>query len=226
MPARIIFVTANDTGAGKTVLTSLLARRLLDQGRHVRALKPVCSGGRSDARRLSLALRHTVDIDALNPWYFAAPIAPVLAARKEGKRLRLKSLAAFIRGAAASCELLLVEGAGGLLSPLGENCSSLDLIEHLRARPVVVCPNRLGAVNQIALVLRALPLRLRSRAVVVLMAPRKADAATSSNAPLIREVTGNKPVEFPRVLKPADLTGALQESKIRRAVDTVLRRLA
>ena len=58
-------------------------------------------------------------------------------------------------------DVLLIEGAGGLLSPLGENFNSRDLIVALRATPIVVAQNRLGAVNQVLLTLEALPKNLR-----------------------------------------------------------------
>jgi dethiobiotin synthetase len=226
MSARIVLVTANDTGVGKTVLTSLLTRRLVDPGgQRVAALKPVCSGGRGDAVRLRMALRKSVALEAINPWHFKTPIAPTLAARKEGKRLRLESMIAFIRGAAAGCDLLLVEGAGGLLSPMGEDFTSLELIGQLRAIPIVVCPNRLGAVNQVALVLAALPSQVRRKAVVVLMETRRQELAAETNAKLIRKFTGTQPIEFPRVPRPDDLTGSLRNAAVRRAVDVVIRRL-
>ena len=83
---------------------------------------------------------------------------------------------------------VLVEGAGGLLSPLGENFDSRDLITALRATPVIVAPNQLGVVNHIRLTLEALPKNFRAKAVVVLMTPAKPDSATASNAGLLQKL--------------------------------------
>lgn len=182
-----LFVTGTDTGVGKTVLTVLLACHLRATGLRVAAFKPVCSGGRDDARRLRAALGGTLTLDEINPWHFRAPLAPLLAARREGKRVRLAEVVAHVRELRRHCDVLLVESAGGLLSPLGEGFDSRDLILSLRATPVVVGANRLGAVNQIRLVLAALLGASAARAHVVLSATRKADAASQTNAALLAE---------------------------------------
>ena len=153
----MFFITGTDTGVGKTVLTALLARYLRERGVNVAALKPVCSGGRDDARVLHAAFNGALTLDEINPWHFHAPVAPLLAARRERKRVRLADVLAHLRVMHERFDVLLVEGAGGLLSPLGEDFNSRDLIAALRATPIVVCPNRLGVVNQVLLTLEALP---------------------------------------------------------------------
>src|ERR1700690_504574 len=152
-----LFITGTDTGAGKTVLTALLARFLRECGVKAAALKPVCSGGRGDARALHAALDGALTLDEINPWHFRAPLAPLLAARRERKQVVRADVLAHVRTMQERFEVVLIEGAGGLLSPLGVNFDSRDLIAALRATPMVVCPNRLGAVNQILLTLCALP---------------------------------------------------------------------
>ena len=186
-PARILFVTGTDTGVGKTVFAALAAILLRQQRRRVAALKPICSGGRDDARLLHAAAGKVLKLDEVNPWHFRAALAPVLAARKEKKRLRLREVASQIRRAAKRFEVVIVEGAGGLLSPLGEGFDSRDLIQALDATPIIVCPNKLGAVNQVRLVLEALPRTIAPRARVVLMNPPRPDAASRTNPELLKE---------------------------------------
>ncbi len=157
MKRTTFFITGTDTGVGKTVLTALLARYLRERGVNAAALKPVCSGGRDDARVLHAALNGALTLEEINPWHFRAPLAPVLAARRERKQVKLPQVVAHLRAIQERFDVLLVEGAGGLLSPLGEDFNSRDLIESLGATPIVVCPNRLGAVNQVLLTLEALP---------------------------------------------------------------------
>ena len=82
------FITGTDTGVGKTVLTTLLTRFLCERGSNVAALKPVCSGSRADARALRTAMNGALTLDEINPWHFRAPIAPLLAARKENRRAK------------------------------------------------------------------------------------------------------------------------------------------
>jgi dethiobiotin synthetase len=187
MQPTIIFITGSDTGVGKTLLAALLTRFLRARGVNVAALKPVCSGGRSDARLLRAASGGLLTLDEVNPWHFRAPVAPVLAARRERKQLKLLPVVAHIRALQKRFDVLLVEGAGGLLSPLGVDFDSRDLIAALRAKPMMVCSNRLGAVNQVLLTLAALPPGVAAGTHVVLMSPPKPDAATKWNAGLLAE---------------------------------------
>src|SRR5580692_10831432 len=131
-----LFITGTDTGVGKTALTVLLVKFLRARGVNAAALKPVCSGSRDDARKIFKAMNGAISLDEINPWYFRAAIAPLLAARRENKIVKLSQVLARIRAMQKRFDVLLVEGAGGLLSPLGENFSSRDLIVALRAIPI------------------------------------------------------------------------------------------
>jgi dethiobiotin synthetase len=185
----MIFITGTGTGVGKTVLTALLAEFVGSRGLRVAALKPVCSGGRGDARRLHAALGGALSLDQVNPWHFRAAIAPLLAARRERKRVTLGPVLAHLRQVRQRFEVVLIEGAGGLLSPLGAGFNSRDLISALEATPIVVAPNQLGVVNHILLTLEALPEGLRHQAKVVLMSPPMPDSAMASNARLLRQLS-------------------------------------
>src|SRR5476649_1528457 len=163
-----LFITGTDTGVGKTVLTALLVKFLRGRSVNAAALKPVCSGGRGDARKIFAAMDGALSLDEVNPWHFRAPVAPLLAARRENKKVKLSQVVAHARAMQKRFDILLVEGAGGLLSPLGENFNSRDLILALRAMPIIVAQNKLGAVSQILLTLEALPEKSRSKSRVVL----------------------------------------------------------
>ncbi len=184
---QILFITGTDTGVGKTVFAALATVYLRQQGFQVAALKPLCSGGRDDARQLRAAAGKVLALDEVNPWHFRAPLAPVLAARQEKRRVRLREVVAQIRRVAKRFEVVVVEGAGGLLSPMGEDFDSRDLIAALKATPVIVGSNKLGAVNQVRLVLAALPRGTARRARIVLVNPPKPDAASRTNLELLRE---------------------------------------
>ena len=77
---QILFITGTDTGVGKTVFAALSTVYLRQNGFRVAALKPLCSGGRDDARVLHAAAGKVLSLDEVNPWYFRAPLAPLLAA--------------------------------------------------------------------------------------------------------------------------------------------------
>ena len=189
---RTIFITGTDTGAGKTVLTALLVEFLRARGVNTVALKPICSGGRDDARKLRAAMNGALTLDEINPWHFRAPIAPLPAARRERKQVRLSEALAHIRAMQKRFDVLLIEGAGGLLSPLGEQFNSRDLILALRATPLVVAQNRLGMVNQVLLTLEGLPETFRRKTKLVLMSPPRPDASTRVNTELVAEFFADK----------------------------------
>jgi dethiobiotin synthetase len=217
MKRTTFFITGTDTGVGKTVLTALLARYLRERGVSAAALKPICSGGRDDARALRAAMNGALTPDEINPWHFRASLAPLLAARRERRRVGLADVLAHVRTMQKRFNVLLVEGAGGLLSPLGENFDSRDLIAALRATPIVVCPNRLGAVNQVLLTLAALPRSASCRARVVLISPSKPDASTSTNVSLLAEFLDAKRIFcLPRLGGRFDPEKVLKDSRIRR----------
>ncbi|MEJ0088236.1 MAG: dethiobiotin synthase [Limisphaerales bacterium] len=182
-----LFITGTDTGVGKTVLTALLTGFLRESGVNAAALKPICSGGRDDARTLHAAMNGALTLDEINPWHFRAAIAPSHAAKLESKSVSLAEVVAHSRALQKRFDVLFVEGAGGLLSPLGENFDSRDLMVALRAMPIIVAQNKLGTLNHILLTLEALPKNLRAKAHIVLMSPPKPDASTKTNAILLAD---------------------------------------
>lgn len=199
----VIFVTGTDTGIGKTVFTVSLLKSLRRKNLAVAGLKPVCSGGRDDARKIFAALNGALPLDEINPWYFRAPLAPSLAARQEGKTVKLQQIITHVHRIQKRFEFVVIEGAGGLLSPLGENFDSRDLILKLRALPVIIAPNRLGVVNHILLTLEALPKTVRSRARVVFMPAPGRDVSAKTNAKLLAEYFDGKRIFSGGRLDPA-----------------------
>ena len=216
--SQTFFITGTDTGVGKTVLTALLAAFLRERGVRVAALKPVCSGGRSDARSIRDSLGGALSLDEINPWHFRAPIAPVLAARMEKRRLEKRQVVEHIRKFQKTHDVVLVEGAGGLLSPLGGDFDSRDLIMALGASPVIVAVNKLGVVNHVLLTLEALPKRLGGKAPVLLMATRRPDAASPSNWGLLKEAGLRNLFQIRWLGEPYSLGKVLQDREIRKTL--------
>ncbi|MGA2030044.1 MAG: dethiobiotin synthase [Verrucomicrobiota bacterium] len=218
------FITGTDTGVGKTVLTALLVQSLRKRGVNAAALKPICSGNRNDARKIFAAMNGILSLDEINPWHFRAPIAPLLAARCENKKVKLSQVLAHIRSMQKRFDVLLIEGAGGLLSPLGENFNSRDLIAALRATPIVVGQNRLGAVNQILLIIISLPRNAATKARVVLMSPEKPDISANSNATLIAEFFDAKRIFLlPRLGKNAGTVRALKNRRVKQTLRALVK---
>ena len=223
MGSRILFITGTDTGVGKTVLTSLLARHLRERGVAVAALKPICSGGRADARVLHSSQNGAVTLDEINPWHFRAPLAPLLAARREHRRVELANVLAHVRSVQRRFDVVLMEGAGGLLSSLGEEFNARDLIIALRAVPIIVCPNRLGVVNHVLLTLEALPRAVARRAPVVLMSSRRPDLASRTNPRFLAGILGPDRVHELPLLSVARGSGrALANVRVRQVLEALL----
>ena len=219
MKSRVLFVTGTNTSVGKTVLSSLLTRYLLDSGTTVHAVKPLCAGGRDDAVALRAAQGNRLTLDEVNPWHFQSSVTPLLAARRRRKKIKLEDVLQFLDQAKKGADLLLVEGAGGLLSPLGEGFSSRELILATKATPVIVCPNRLGAINLSRLVLEALPAAARKRAQVALICRPHADSSTQTNGAMIREFAGGNAVhEFPWLGSIVNTAAVKLDGKLKRAL--------
>ncbi|HEX7655234.1 MAG TPA: dethiobiotin synthase, partial [Verrucomicrobiae bacterium] len=176
-----------------------------------------------DAEQIYAALEGKVPLATINPWHFRAPLAPVLAARREGKAVPLSKILKHIRAVQAAYDLTLVEGAGGLLSPLGEGYDSRDLILKLAARPVIVAQNRLGLVNHLRLTLAALPPPVRRRSHVVLMSPETPDLAAASNRELLADyVPSERLHDLPWLGRPVLPAVALRRRSVRRVLERLL----
>lgn len=218
-----VVVTGTGTGVGKTVLSGLLVRRLVRRGQTVRAFKPLCSGGRGDALVLEAALGGIQGLDEINPWHFDAPLSPALAARLERRRVDLAQVLAHVRTHAVGAGLVLVEGAGGLLSPLTADGDTRDLLRRLRAIPVLVASNRLGVLHDVRAALTCLPPGVRRRTPVVLMAPAEADASTARNARCLSEFhPADRIVEIPRVSGAIQSGAGAPSAALNRRLDRIL----
>src|ERR1700742_4055293 len=126
---KIIFITGTDTGVGKTIFTGLFVHHLRATGVHALAMKPFCSGGRGDVRVLRAMQDAELTEDEINPFYFPEPIAPLVSARQHKRNISLNEVLRRINKIARQCECLLIEGAGGLMVPLGEKYFVSDVIQ-------------------------------------------------------------------------------------------------
>jgi dethiobiotin synthetase len=151
-----LFVTGTDTGVGKTHVAALIARHLTRSGLRVGVYKPAASGCRreqglvvsDDALLLWEAAGRPCELEWVCPQRFLAPLAPHLAAREEGKRLDPDRLRTGLNHWLRHSDVVLVEGAGGLMSPLGDEEYVADLACDFGFPLVVVARNALGTINQ------------------------------------------------------------------------------
>jgi dethiobiotin synthetase len=230
--SRILFITGTDTGVGKTLLTALLLAHLRSQGQHAIALKPFCSGTRADAELLHSLQDGDLSLDEINPFYFSEPIAPLVAARIHRRRIPLAKVLQHIhsvlgrvsspiknqsrfgigisktRKSKIKTPFLLIEGSGGLLVPLGEGYTVLDLIAALNCEVVVVSRNKLGTINHTLLTIRALQQAGIRKLSVALMDRKTKDVAGGSNYKFLAELLAPLPVHSIPFLRSSCRTAA------------------
>jgi dethiobiotin synthetase len=151
-----LFITGTDTDVGKTYVAALVARSLAASGRRVGVYKPAASGCIRDAQgclvsddavALWEAAGRPGDLEYVCPQRFAAPLAPHLAARAEGREIDADLLRTGLDYWRSRCEIVLVEGAGGLMSPLGDGEYVADLAGDFSFPLIVISRNILGTIN-------------------------------------------------------------------------------
>ena len=151
-----LFITGTDTGVGKTEVACRIAGWLRRAGYRVGVYKPAASGctvcdGQmiaGDARLLWEAAGQPSDLGQVCPQQFLAPLAPPLAARAEGRQVDAALLRSGLDVWKRQSDIVLVEGAGGLMSPLSDEDYVADLAYDCGFPLIVVAPNMLGVINQ------------------------------------------------------------------------------
>ncbi len=163
-----VMLVGTDTEVGKTFVACRLIEQWVSQGARVGAYKPVASGAlsqdSSDATLLWLASGRLGTLEQVNPQSFSAPLAPPMAAELEGREVDDDRI---VHGATAwgsECDFLVVEGAGGLMSPISWKMTNASLAQKLQLPLILVAANKLGVVSQVLTTLtaaKALQLRIQ-----------------------------------------------------------------
>ncbi|MGA3138969.1 MAG: dethiobiotin synthase [Xanthobacteraceae bacterium] len=152
-----IFITATGTEVGKTQVVASLIRQFRQMGRSVEAVKPIVSGydpaqaAASDTGILisALALPFSPEsIDRVSPWRFRAALSPDLAARQEERTIDVDAVVTFCQNAISQRgDLLLIEGVGGIMTPLDGHRTSLDVMMALQLPLILVTGSYRGAIS-------------------------------------------------------------------------------
>lgn len=158
------FITGTDTGVGKTLVAAALMKQQAALGLRVAGMKPVASGcsvtteglRNDDAVMLERHATARHPYSRVNPYAFAPPIAPHLAAQADGISIELPPLVAAYQQLAATADVVIVEGAGGWRVPIGATGSLSDLPEALGLDVILVVGLRLGCLNHALLTCEAI----------------------------------------------------------------------
>lgn len=160
--AKGIFVTGTDTGVGKTLVAGGLAALFRENGIDAGVMKPVESGCRHQdgvlVREDALLLKEMSgcqdELDLINPYAFKNPLAPALAAELEGVEIRLDIIREAYSTLTSRHELVVVEGAGGMLVPITQDLFMADLVKSLGGLPLLIVTRALlGTINHTLLTL-------------------------------------------------------------------------
>ncbi len=233
-PLKGVFVTGTDTGVGKTWIAAGVTAVLRQWGLKAVYFKPVQSGCPeenglpipTDARLAQELAGLKEPLEVLTPIALRLPLAPGVAAPREGTQVDLERVAAAIRELAGRYEFLVVEGAGGLYVPLiGTRFLVLDLVSWLRLPLLVVARPGLGTINHTALtVMTARQNGLPVAGVILNRYPDKPSLAEETNPEVIEAIT-EVPV-LGKVPEVADLNSPAGKQTFLTAMDGVCRNLA
>lgn len=159
---KAIFITGTDTGVGKTVVASALAIALKSMGYRVGVMKPLETGCKragkriipSDAIFLKEAVKAKDSLSIINPYRFEMPLAPAVASELKGVRIDISRILESYNILRERYEVVIVEGAGGILVPVYKDYLFLDLIRDMGIPILVVARARLGTINHTLLTVR------------------------------------------------------------------------
>jgi dethiobiotin synthetase len=213
------FVAGSGTEVGKTWVSCGLARGWRARGRAVRAVKPLASGlpaqndpafAHSDTALLLDAQGLAVGpaaVAACTPWRFTAPLSPDMAAAAESRSIDFAEVAAWTRGVVAATPAearLLVEGVGGLMSPVAQAATNRDLARALGLPVLLVCGSYLGAISHALCALVALRDAGLEAAALIVNESEGAAVDLAATVDAVRRFAGDTPVRSLRRGEAAD----------------------
>ncbi len=208
------FITSSGTHIGKTLVTAALCWQLRERGKKVMAMKPLITGydtndAQSDTALIlqSCELPYTqAMVEAISPWRYAAPLAPNMAAAKEKKpQVELEELCSFCQGGGG--DYTVVEGIGGVMSPINDRHTVLDWMEALSWPVILVAGSYLGSISHALTAWEALRARRIAVKAVVVSESASGDVPLPDTASTLEKfLLGKVPVvTIPRLAASGEL---------------------
>lgn len=189
-----VFVSGTDTGIGKTVVSFVLGTLLQEQAIDVGVMKPIqCAG--EDAFFLKKLLQLKDSLREINPYYAKEPLSPHLAFRRQKIKIDINKIIRAFYKLQDKHEVLLVEGAGGLLVPIKDNYCMADLILDLNLDLVIVSRLGLGTINHTLLTInQARDMGIRVKGVIFNKLDDESDGIVDKTNPGIIRRLGKVPI--------------------------------
>lgn len=187
-----VFITATDTDAGKTYVSSLILRALRQERIDAVGFKPICCGGREDVLELHQASDEAISLDAMNPIWLKTPAAPHVAAIFENKPIEPTLIKDSFNAVMQQSEVVVVEGAGGWMVPVnGMDYTIGHMAKDLGLPVILVVGNRLGALNHTILTIQSMrALGVEPVGLIFNNLIEELDTATITNKGIVEEMTG------------------------------------
>ena len=149
-----LFVTGTDTDVGKTCVTASIVKNLRDMDIDVGVMKPFASGYKKNSNSLSqdveILMKYSDShdpTDLVNPYFFEIPTSPYDATKILGQKISLQKIIDAYDKLLLSHDLVIVEGIGGLMTPITQNYFVSNLISELDIDTIIVIGSKLGTVN-------------------------------------------------------------------------------
>ena len=149
-----LFVTGTDTGIGKTCISAGIALALKKSGVNVGVMRPFMCGIKQktgsaddDVTTLTNAANVIDPRELVNPFFFPIPASPYTAAKNSGTKININHVLDSYEKLSKVHDVILVEGIGGIMTPILKNFSVIDLIKELHTNTLIVTSSKIGTVN-------------------------------------------------------------------------------
>lgn len=195
---RGIFITGTDTGAGKSVVTGMLAKYLRQKGYKVITQKWVQTGSRiTEDINLHLKIMGLPKsgiksyLNHVCPYIFKLAASPHLAAGCENKEIDISRIKDSFKLLSSKFDFVIVEGAGGALVPVNQKMLLIDIARQLKLPVLVVAQNKLGAINHILMTIEVLKHRKMKILGIIFNNARGQDKLVLKDNPdIVKKITG------------------------------------
>jgi len=218
-----LFITGTDTDVGKTIATAVLGTLIKEHGCDVGVMKPIqCAG--ADTARLKKFLQINDSLKEINPYYAKEPLSPHVAFKKGRTKINIKRIMQAYQRLATRHEVMLVEGAGGLMVPIADDYLMADLIKEMNLELIIVARLGLGTINHTLLTINQARAKGLSIKGVIFndIQGGKAGVAEKTNPDTIGRLSGVPVLGIIPHFEKISRSSILEKAKGRIAIATIL----
>jgi dethiobiotin synthetase len=213
--AKAYFITATDTGIGKTFIAAGLGFAAQSKGLNVGISKPISCGGIEDAVFYKNKLKLKDSIDDINPVKFKQPLSPYAAMKTEKKKVNIARIKRSINNLRKDRDIVLVEGLGGAMAPIKRDYYVADMIKALQMSCVVIARAGLGTINHTLMTIDELKKRKIRIVGIIMNGFDGREISQRSNAQVIEKLSGIKVIGKIKAKSSfADMVKQIQKQRI------------